>query len=66
MAGGRPSKGKQQRYPELQELASWFHRALTDRLSLTMILLGASLKAAPGVRLLARHPGRWPFRNIGL
>jgi hypothetical protein len=30
MAGGRPSKGKQQRYPELEELASWFHRALTD------------------------------------
>ena len=30
MAGGRPSKGKQQRYPELEELASWFHRALAD------------------------------------
>ncbi len=30
MAGGRPSKGRQQRYPELEELASWFHRALTD------------------------------------
>jgi hypothetical protein len=30
MAGGRPSTGKQQRYPELEELASWFHRALAD------------------------------------
>jgi hypothetical protein len=30
MAGGRPPTGKQQRYPELEELASWFHRALTD------------------------------------
>lgn len=30
MAGGRPSKGKQQQYPELEELASWFHRALAD------------------------------------
>ncbi len=30
MPGGRPSKGKQQRYPELDELASWFHRALAD------------------------------------
>ena len=30
MAGGRPPKGKQQRYPELEELASWFHRALAD------------------------------------
>jgi hypothetical protein len=30
MAGGRPSKGKQQRYVELEELASWFHRALAD------------------------------------
>ncbi|MGH3706824.1 MAG: NACHT domain-containing protein [Pseudonocardiaceae bacterium] len=30
MAGGRPTQGKQQRYPELEELASWFHRALTD------------------------------------
>jgi hypothetical protein len=29
MAGGRPPEGKQQRYPELEELASWFHRALT-------------------------------------
>jgi hypothetical protein len=25
-----PPRGKQQRYPELDELASWFHRALTD------------------------------------
>ncbi|MGH3935939.1 MAG: hypothetical protein ACRDS1_13335 [Pseudonocardiaceae bacterium] len=30
MAGGRPPKGKQQRYPELEELVSWFHRALAD------------------------------------
>lgn len=30
MASGRPSKGKQQRYPELEELASWFHGALAD------------------------------------
>ena len=30
MAGGRPSQGKQQRYPELEELASWFDRALAD------------------------------------
>lgn len=30
MAGGRPATGKQQRYPELEELASWFHRALAD------------------------------------
>jgi hypothetical protein len=28
MPGGRPSEGKQQRYPELEELASWFRRAL--------------------------------------
>ncbi|MGH3426499.1 MAG: hypothetical protein ACRDQZ_02815, partial [Mycobacteriales bacterium] len=28
--GGRPSEGKQQRYPELEELASWFRQALTD------------------------------------
>jgi hypothetical protein len=27
MAGGRPTQGK---YPELEELASWFHRALAD------------------------------------
>lgn len=30
MPGGRPATGKQQRYPELEELASWFHRALAD------------------------------------
>jgi len=30
MAVGRPSQGKQQRYPELEELALWFHRALAD------------------------------------
>ena len=30
MPGGRPSKGKQQPYPELEELASWFHQALAD------------------------------------
>lgn len=30
MTGGRPPKGTQQRYPELEELASWFHRALGD------------------------------------
>ena len=30
MPGGRPSKGKQLRYPELEELASWFHQALAD------------------------------------
>jgi hypothetical protein len=30
MAGGRPATGKQQRYPEFEELASWFHRALAD------------------------------------
>lgn len=30
MAGGRPVKGTQQRYPELEELASWFHQALAD------------------------------------
>jgi hypothetical protein len=30
MAGGRPAKGTQQRYPELEELASWFDRALAD------------------------------------
>jgi hypothetical protein len=28
MAGGRPLEGKQQRYPELEELASWFHATL--------------------------------------
>src|SRR5215468_5807931 len=30
MPGGRPSQGKQQRYPELEELAGWFHQALGD------------------------------------
>ncbi|HEU5475182.1 MAG TPA: hypothetical protein VFV67_31445 [Actinophytocola sp.] len=30
MPGGRPSQGKQQRYPELEELATWFHQALGD------------------------------------
>jgi hypothetical protein len=30
MPGGRPPKGKQPRYPELEELASWFHQALAD------------------------------------
>ena len=30
MAGGRPTKGEQQRYSELEELASFFHRALAD------------------------------------
>ncbi|GAA1290701.1 hypothetical protein [Saccharothrix xinjiangensis] len=30
MPGGRPSQGKRQRYEELEELAAWFHRALTD------------------------------------
>ncbi|QFZ21776.1 NACHT domain-containing protein [Saccharothrix syringae] len=30
MPGGRPSQGKQQRYPELEELAAWFHGALVD------------------------------------
>jgi NACHT domain len=28
--GGRPSEGKRQRYPELEELAAWFHQALSD------------------------------------
>ncbi|MFD8489478.1 hypothetical protein [Streptomyces sp. NPDC059712] len=30
MAGGRPPKGDQQRYPELEELAEWFCQAVTD------------------------------------
>ncbi|MEU5918433.1 hypothetical protein [Streptomyces sp. NPDC047141] len=29
MAGGRPAKGDQHRYPELEELASWFREAIT-------------------------------------
>jgi hypothetical protein len=28
--GGRPASGKRQRYPELEELAAWFHRALGE------------------------------------
>ncbi|MFT7834772.1 hypothetical protein Q5530_01310 [Saccharothrix sp. BKS2] len=30
MPGGRPSQGKRQRYAELEELAAWFHGALSD------------------------------------
>jgi hypothetical protein len=30
MAGGRPSKGEQQRHPELEELADWFDRAIEE------------------------------------
>ncbi|MEV6162294.1 hypothetical protein AB0L71_10255 [Streptomyces sp. NPDC052052] len=30
MVGGRPPKGDQQRYPELEELAAWFRQAVTD------------------------------------
>ncbi|MFE0461271.1 NACHT domain-containing protein [Kitasatospora sp. NPDC058965] len=31
MPGGRPSKGVQQRYPELAELADWFRQALLSK-----------------------------------
>ncbi|MEU7381724.1 MULTISPECIES: hypothetical protein [unclassified Streptomyces] len=30
MVGGRPPKGDQQRYPELDELAAWFRQAVAD------------------------------------
>ncbi|MFH8597815.1 NACHT domain-containing protein [Streptomyces rimosus] len=30
MAGGRPPKGDQQRYPDLEELAEWFRQAVAD------------------------------------
>ncbi|MFE4453562.1 NACHT domain-containing protein [Streptomyces sp. NPDC056796] len=30
MAGGRPPKGDQQRYAELEELAAWFRQAVSD------------------------------------
>jgi|SRR5215470_11070695 len=63
MPGGRPSQGKQQRYPELEELATWFHQALGEAQSaaverLPYTLLGYFRRAMAG------HCGglrRWRF-----
>lgn len=56
MAGGRPAKGTQQRYPELEELASWLRQALpTPATAASTSFRSRAVREEHGLRGLRYH-----------